>query len=256
MFLDLIKYHFRAVNAHGIHSPFVFDLYTNVFKDKSNPDVFEALESQRNYLKSSTEIISIQDFGAGSKVNSSSKRTVKDIAGKSLKSPFWSAFLYRIIKYYKHSEILELGTSLGVTTSYLAKAAPHGNIYTLEGCYETLIVAKRNFKHLDLKNTQTIQGNIDHTLPELLSTVDKLDFVLFDANHRFEPTIRYFEACIEKSHDKTVFIFDDIYWSEEMKSAWQKITQDQRVKISIDFYQMGLVFFNKGVEKQHFILNS
>lgn len=254
MFFDLLKYRFKAVNAHGIHSPFVFDLYSNVFKDKSLRGDFEAAESLRKKLKSSTETINIQDFGAGSKVNSSAQRTVSDIARKSLKSPFWSSFLFRIIEYYKHSEILELGTSLGVTTSYLAKAAPSGNIYTLEGCPETLNVAKRNFRNLGLSNIQAIEGNIDHTLPQFLSTVDKLDFVLFDANHRFEPTLRYFEACYEKSHENTVFVFDDIYWSEGMKNAWQKIIADPRVKISLDFYQMGLVFFNKGVEKQHFIL--
>jgi predicted O-methyltransferase YrrM len=252
MFFDLLKHRFKAVNAHGIHSPFVFDLYTQVFKAKKTD--FRAIEDLRRELKSNGDILNIQDFGAGSKVNSSAQRTVSDIAGKSLKSPFWSAFLAKIIEHYKYREILELGTSLGITTSYLAQAAPKGNIYTLEGCNETLDVAKRNFKHLDLNNIQTIQGNINQTLPEFLKTVDKLDFVLFDANHRFDPTIRYFEACFEKSHENTVFVFDDIYWSEGMKNAWQKIVADPRVKISIDFYQLGLVFFNKGVIKQHFIL--
>jgi predicted O-methyltransferase YrrM len=252
MIFDLINYWLKAKNAHGIHSPFVYEFYTQVYKSKS---VYSNnIESLRRELKNNTAIVSIKDFGAGSKVNASNKRTVGDIARKSLKSPFYSAFLYRIIQHYTYEEVLELGTSLGLTTAYLSEASPKGKIYTLEGCKETLDVAKDNFNRLHLKNIHTIEGNIDYTLPELLKEVPKLDCVLFDANHRYEPTLRYFEACLEKAHEKTAFIFDDIYWSKEMKNAWQSIVLDPRVSISMDFYQMGLVFFNKGVRKQHFVL--
>lgn len=252
MVLDYLKYFARAKNAHGIHSPFVFDLYTNVFKKNFQNSDFLAIETLRNSLREDHREIQITDFGAGSKTNDSLKRTVSDISTKSLKTKFWGQFFCRIIQHYNYKQVLELGTSLGITTSYLAKTK--ANVSTLEGCENTLAVAKENFGKLNLENIKTISGNIDLTLPEFLKQSDSLDFVLFDANHRHEPTIRYFNLCYEKAHENSVFIMDDIYWSEEMKQAWNEIKEDHRVTITVDLFQVGLVFFRKGKQKQDFVL--
>jgi predicted O-methyltransferase YrrM len=98
------------------------------------------------------------------------------------------------------------------------------------------------------------EGNIDTILVPEIQQLNTLDFVFFDANHRAEPTLRYFENCLAKVHENTVFVFDDIYWSEEMESAWQQICADPRVMLSIDLFWLGLVFFRKAQPKQHFKL--
>ena len=254
MFFDFLFYYFKAKNAHGIHSPFVFELYTKVYKDFGQELAFKPIENRRNELRKDSRLIEINDFGAGSKVNSSNIRSVADISSKSLKSSFWSQFLYRLIKHYNYSTILELGTSLGITTSYLASANLDAKVLTLEGCENTLNIAKENFEVLSLSNIKTVPGDIDLTLVQTLKDIEHLDFVLFDANHRLEPTLRYFNACLEKTHQESCLVFDDIYWSTEMKEAWNEIKKDPRVSISIDFFHMGLVFFRPGVEKQHFVL--
>lgn len=254
MFLDFLQYYVKAGNAHSIHSPFIFDLYTKVYKDFSPDPAFASIESLRSELKNSSRLISIEDLGAGSRVNASPERTVKDIARKSLQSPFWCQFFYRLIRYYGHKNILELGTSLGITTSYLATAAPDGKVWTIEGCKNTLDVARDNFKALHLQNVIMVNGNIDLCLENTLKRTGPLDFVLFDANHRYRPTLDYFERCYSRAGENTVFVYDDIYWSAEMKKAWKEICQDPRIRLSVDFFHTGLVFFRTGVEKQHFIL--
>lgn len=254
MFFDFLKYYLKAGNAHSIHSPFIFDLYTKVYKDFSpNPD-FEKIEEIRSELKNNPELISIEDMGAGSRLNISLERTVEDIARKSLKSPFWCRFFYRLIRHYDYKNILELGTSLGITTSYLSMAAPDGKIWTIEGCENTLNVARDGFEKLHLRNLFLVNGNIDHCLKDIVERIGPLDFVLFDANHRYQPTLTYFEQCYARAGENTVFIFDDIYWSSEMKKAWKEICKDPRVSLSVDFFHIGLVFFRTGVEKQHFVL--
>lgn len=254
MFLDFIKYFAKAKNAHGIHSPFIFDFYTKVYKDKNKSIDFQLIEEVRKELRNNSGKIKVTDFGAGSKLNRNRERAISDIARKSLKSKFWSQLFYKIIQHYKYTNILELGTSLGISTAYLSKANPIGKVWTFEGCGETLNVAQETLKKVYAENTLTISGNIDETLPEVLSTIESLDFVLFDANHRYEPTLRYFEECYPKGSENACFIFDDIYWSEEMKAAWQEIVNDKRVSLSIDLFYIGIAFFRKGVEKQHFIL--
>ncbi|MCD8538922.1 MAG: class I SAM-dependent methyltransferase [Leadbetterella sp.] len=254
MFFDFLNYYLKAGNAHSIHSPFIFDLYTKVYRDFSaNPD-FETLEKRRSALKNDPRLIRIEDMGAGSRRNASSERTVGDIARKSLQSPFWCRFFYRLIRHYGHKNILELGTSLGVTTSYLSLAAPDGKVWTLEGCENTLKVARDHFESLRLQNVFPVNGNIDLLLEDTLDKTGPLDFVLFDANHSYQPTLDYFNLCYTRAGENTVFVLDDLYWSDGMKKAWKEICADPRVSLSADFFHIGLVFFRKGVEKQHFVL--
>ena len=149
--------------------------------------------------------------------------------------------------------IFELGTSLGINTLYLAKAWTQGKVTTFEGCPETLKIAQQNFEKLKA-NIHTVEGNIDETLPEELKKHDKVDFVFFDANHRKSATLKYFHACLEKVDENTVFVFDDIYWTKDMGEAWDEIKNHHEVMLSIDLFDLGLVFFRKNQPKQHFLL--
>ena len=254
MILDYIKYFFKAKDEHSLHSPFVFEFYTQVLKDETHSTEYDEIENLRKQLLSDNRIVKITDFGAGAKTNKSIQRTVEDIARKSLKKPSLAQLFFRIIKFYKYKNILDLGTSLGLTTAYLGKANSEVKLKSFEGCSKTAKIAQENFYKLSLENIEIIVGNIDETLPEKLKGISSLDFVFFDANHRYEPTIRYFKQCITKTHDESCFVFDDIYWSEEMKKAWQTIQNHESVSISIDLFWVGIVFFRKKQPKQHFVL--
>ena len=105
-----------------------------------------------------------------------------------------------------------------------------------------------------MNNIDIVVGNIDKTLTQKLKEISSLDFVFFDANHRYEPTIRYFEQCLEKAHNGSCFVFDDIYWSDEMKQAWQYIKTHSSVSVSLDLFWVGIVFFNQNQAKQDFVL--
>ncbi len=151
--------------------------------------------------------------------------------------------------------MIELGTSLGLTTAYFAKAAPDAQIISLEGCPETMRLAEENFSQLGISNVKTVLGNIDLTFPEFLREQNqKLDLVFFDANHRLEPTVRYFHDALPYHDDDTVFVFDDIYWSEEMTAAWEAIKAHPDVTVTVDLFWIGLVFFRKTQAKENFVL--
>lgn len=195
------------------------------------------------------------DLGAGSKVTKSSKRAIASIVRNAEKSPVLAQLLFRLIDYTKPKTIIDLGTSLGLTTLYQASVDKTTQVVTFEGCPETAKIAIANFQKLNRKNITLIQGNIDSTLPEALTKVEKIDFAFFDANHRYEPTIRYFKECLKKSHEESLFVFDDIHWSKEMEKAWEEIKNHNEVTITIDLFFIGLVFFRKKQPKQNFILN-
>ncbi|MGV3541095.1 MAG: O-methyltransferase [Rufibacter sp.] len=248
------KFWWRSGNAHGLHSPFVFNLYCFIIHHTGHFPAYTTVEELRQRLLQDQTKLSVTDFGAGSHMGQTKKRTVAEIASTSAKPARLGQLLFRLANHFQPKVILELGTSLGLTTSYLASARKTAHIYTLEGCPAIAAQARKNFQNLGLQNVQLVEGNMDETLAQTLQTLDKVDFVFFDGNHRLEPTLRYFEACLTKAHEGSVFIFDDIYWSSEMAQAWEKIKQHPQVLLTVDLFYIGLVFFRTNQPKQHFTL--
>ncbi len=256
MIRSYLKYLFKAQNEHAIHSPFVFDFYVNVLKNQENkvePST-EFIESTRSTLLSSKQNINVLDHGAGSRINKSNTRKVADVAKNAQKPKQIAQKLFRIVKFLQPKTIIDLGTSLGLTTMYFAKAAPNAKIYSFEGCPQTLKMAQKHFDEAKIENVETVLGNIDESLGMQLQKVSQIDFAFFDANHRYAPTVNYFEQCLAKSNEKSVFVFDDIHWSAEMEQAWEYIKSHPKVLITIDLFYIGIVFFRKNQPKQHFIL--
>jgi len=204
-------YYRTALNGegHGIHSPFVFDLYTTAINPKSKPDYYcyKEIEGLRSTLLQSEKVIEVKDYGAGSASLKNNKRKVKDIARTSLKSRSLSQLLFRLILFNKPNTIIDLGTSLGITTSYLAKAEKKSKVYTFEGCKETAAIALENFKKAKIDNIEISIGNLDETLEAKINKLNSIDLAFFDANHRKEPTLRYFNQCLSKAHEQSLFIF-------------------------------------------------
>lgn len=251
------KYYFTATNGkgHGIHSPFVFNFVKNILNDKTLYTAYHHIEILRKQLLKNREILTIEDFGAGSTVAKSDRRKVSDIAKSALKPKKFGQLLYRMVKNYQPKTIIELGTSLGITTSYLASAAEDAVVYTFEGASEVAEVARENFKQLSIQNIELIQGNFDDTLSRRLPNLPDLDFVFVDGNHRKLPTLNYFYQLLQKTNDNSILIFDDIHWSSEMEEAWKEIQHHREVTLTIDLFFIGIVFFRKEQKvPQHFII--
>ena len=249
-----LKFLLASKNEHSLHSPFVFDLYTKIVKDKKQLPIYTKIENLRKKLLKNRSIIEITDFGAGSQIYKTNQREIRQIAKSAEKSPKFGKLLFRLIQYFKPNVIFDLGTSLGITTLYESKAYEQAKVCTFEGCPATATIAKGNFTDLDCDNIEIIVGNLDETLSRKLAEIEELDFVFFDANHRYEPTVNYFEMCLAKATEESVFVFDDIHWSDEMHEAWEYISKHPSVMISIDLFFVGLVFFRKNQPKQHFVL--
>ncbi|MFT3908676.1 MAG: class I SAM-dependent methyltransferase [Ferruginibacter sp.] len=209
----------------------------------------------RKKLLSNNNIIEVEDFGAGSAVIKTNKRMISSIAASSLKPAKFSQLLYRIVQYYKPATIVELGTSFGITTSYLASGNKNGTVYSLEGAGSIAAIAKENFQSLEIKNAHLLQGDFQQTLPALFSTIKKIDLAFIDGNHRKAPTLEYFSKLLNLSTPSTILIFDDIHWSAEMEEAWSAIQQHEAVTLTIDLFFIGLVFINPDFKvKQHFTI--
>jgi predicted O-methyltransferase YrrM len=240
----------RHKKGYGIHSPFVFNLLNAVFYEPSPYYCYENIEDQREKLLCSKDLVDVTDHGTGGYT----KRRICDIARRSVKRTKYAQLLFRLANSNRSSTILELGTCLGLTTLYLSQVNRNGKVVTIDADENLCRLAMDNFKALGADNIELRCGKVDDVLPGILEKLPALDFVFFDANHTKEATLNYFELCLPKAHKTSIFVFDDIYRSNEMSLAWQQITQHPDVRLSIDVFEMGIVFFNTDLFKQDYIV--
>jgi predicted O-methyltransferase YrrM len=239
--------------GHGIHSPFVFDFIKQVLNDRKEYACYRPIESRRERLLKEGRTIEVEDFGAGSSVLKSNRRKVADIARHSLKPRKYAQLLHRIVRHYQPASVLELGTSLGITTAYLAAGNEKATVHTAEGSAAIAAIAQEGFDELGISNIRTVTGNFSNTLPDLLARGLRPDMAFIDGNHRKAPTLQYFEWLLPQMGPDSFIVFDDIHWSREMEAAWEQIRRHGRVTLSIDLFFIGLVFFNPNFrEKQDF----
>lgn len=255
--LSFLRYFFSATNAHGIHSPFIYELYTSVIRVRKKYYVFDELNSYRNELAGDNSQLQLMDLGAGSLNHKSvdlQQVRMKDIYKRSCHNTKDTELLYRMVLHFQPRHILELGTCLGVSTLYLAKANKHASVYTLEGNPDYAAQARKAFIHYQAQNIALIEGNIHQTLAILMDRIPSLDFAFLDAHHAYEPTLQFFKTCLTKVHTNSVIILDDIHWSPDMERAWETIKAMDQVKQTVDLFQFGIVFFKPGQVKEHFVL--
>ena len=252
-----VLYYLKAFNGkgHGIHSPFVFDFVTKILNQKNSASNFNAIESYRATLKGNTGLVNILDRGAGSRQLDNKVRSIRYIARTSLKSKKYSQLLYRIAVYYNPIQVLEMGTSFGITSCYLATALKGNQLITMEGAPAIAAEALKTFEKLNIGNIKLIEGDFDKSLPLYLKSIESVGLVYIDGNHRYEPTLNYFNMLLEKVNEDSILIFDDIYWSRDMEKAWKEIKNHPSVTVTVDLFHIGIVFFRKeNRQKEHFVI--
>ena len=248
-----LRFYRRAYTRYGLHSPFVFELTEQVVEDKRVFYAFAIIEQLRQLLLRDRNRISVTDYGAGSKVTPGPVRSISSLARNSAVSPATGRLLFRLVHFIKPRRILELGTSLGISTAYQAAAALNAEFLTIEGCPETALRAKRHFQQLGLPHIRLLNGAFRELLPGALQHLQQLDYLYLDGDHRAGASLEYFNLCLPYAHNDSLFVIADIHWSREMEAAWLDMQQHPSVTLSIDLFQVGLLFFRKEQrQKEHY----
>ena len=258
-----LRHYLTAWNTggEGVHSPYLFEWVRMVMSDKYAYRIWNDIERVRAQMLTSKEVVEFVDYGSGKRQlgeHARSERLVREIAKGSLAKAKYAQMLFRLVNWLGHQlrkddeglTIVELGTSLGVTTAYMAGVDARDKIYTYEGCEAVAKIARDNWKALGINNIECRIGTIKGEI--LKGCLERVDIAFIDANHTYEASLEYFNVLASKVHEKSVIVMDDIYHSEEMEKAWKEICEDERVTTTIDLYQMGLVFFDKHYWKRNY----
>jgi predicted O-methyltransferase YrrM len=228
--------------GHGIHSPFVYEFIREVLNDDREYYAYKLIETAKKNLLQDGRILILKDLGAGSRKEDSEKK-IADIARNAVSTRKFGRLLYRLANFYHAKHIIEMGSSLGISTAYLASADAGPQVITLEGSPSIAKIAKETFQKLKLKNISLVTGNFNHILVNVISSHPASDLVFIDGNHRKKPVLDYFELFLSKISSSSLIIIHDIHWSLEMEEAWAIIQANPLVKMSIDIFSAGLVFF-------------
>lgn len=253
-----LQFLWHSKNEHAVHSPFVFSLLTKCFYDKKSKPEYAVLRKYRNSLLANKNTIEVTDFGAGSKVFKSNTRVIAQIAKTAGISRKRAEVLFRITHYFQPDSVLEIGTSLGLATAALSLGSQSvgikAKITTLEGCPNTMAIAKSQLQLFNFDNVNPIVTEFSSFLGDIQLQTLNFKLIYFDGNHSKKATLDYFDLLLPTITNETVWIIDDIHWSPEMKNAWEIIKAHQKVTVTIDTFQWGLVFFRREQPKQHFII--
>ena len=251
-----LNYYLKAKTVYQVHSPYLFDFLSFILDNQRDYYIFNRIEQERARLLDDPSPFEKEDFGAGTSVRRKKDNpfSIKEIARNSLSSPRQCAIMFRIAEYIGARRILELGTSFGISTLYLA-----GNqvreVTALEGDQGCIGVLSAMASRLHFRNIHLVCGPFEKTLPDLEASNPTFDLVFMDGHHREEPTIRYFEKIGKWLDDQSVVILDDIHWSQGMENAWRRLLDHPSVTQSIDFFDFGVLFFRpEFLEKQHHII--
>lgn len=254
----------RSSSRYGVHSPFVFDLVENVFRNRRRFEGEEEIEFWRRHYRASRQRILRVDHGTAGQahqpddhVNTAVRCEVKvgAIARRSLLPQRRALQLYHLARRKEAGSILELGTSLGITSAYLASAAgADGRLVTIEGCPATAEIARETLTALDMGHVTILNGTFRDQLPEAIRQLGRIDLAYLDGDHRKGPTLEYFRQIAAMRWEGMVIVLDDIHATEEMESAWEEIKAHPGISLTIDLFRLGLVFFRAGMKPQHFRL--
>lgn len=241
----------RHTGGYGIHSPHLFYIARVLARETSPYYCFRDVERQRRELQQSTAVVHVEDFGTGR----SGDFRVRDLASRVLMPRRQAQLLFHLVQFLKPDLIVELGTALGVTTSYLALPNRQTEVLTFEGALEVVKQARRVWQKLDIQNVRCVTGDLDKTLAATLEGLGKsVGFAVLDANHRGEALLRYFDLLSPHAEPASVFVVDDIRYSPDMFAAWQELTRRPMVTASFDFGAFGLLFFDPHFPHQTFRL--
>lgn len=240
----------KSRKGHGIHSPFVYQFVREVVNIKTKD--IQVIENIRKAMLSSNAVVSLSGFGAGSVVNHNLNRKISGITRYATKKKI-NKLLYRLTLFINPDYIVELGTSFGFSTMYMAMATEIP-VYTVEGERNVALLADKNFKKLKLDHIKLIRQPFEQAMLHIESHLNGKGLFFIDGDHTYKATLKYFSMAGKHLSNDGVVIVDDINWSPGMRKAWNEIVDSPLVPLTIDLFYVGIIFFKESYQKEHYVI--
>ncbi|MCE5226042.1 MAG: SAM-dependent methyltransferase [Porphyromonadaceae bacterium] len=239
----------RYRKGYGVHSPFVYNVITKVIEESGSYYPLSDIALTRLKLHYREEMVSYPDKRNKEK---SKQQTIGHLVQKKAISPKQGALLFKLTNYFKPVHILQIGTTMGLSSLYLTSYASGLRCIALESLPEFAAVARETLK--EARNQIDLRvGNYLNLLPQAIQDLKQLDFVFFNTPNDELSCSLLFNECVKHVHQETVFVFVGIKSSAKMRKIWAEICSHPDVTVTIDLYSLGIVFFNNKLHKRNYI---
>tara|TARA_Y100000385_G_C13058892_1_gene623329 strand:- start:1043 stop:1831 length:789 start_codon:yes stop_codon:yes gene_type:complete len=233
MSFDFLSFYKKAETIYTQDSPFIYSFCDEVLEDYHNITL-PRTQSYRTQLLANTNNIQLTNIGSGSMINSRLDIKVSDLA-KSSSSHFEKCqLLISIAKWSNASNVLELGTNLGLAA--LAFGESGMTVDTIEGNSDLFQLA-----HSSLCSFENIRCYHSKFLEFLYKNKQSYDLIFIDGDHSYHATKRLINEATKCLRTNGIIIIDDIRWSSEMKMIWKELISADQFNTSIDLFAIGLV---------------
>lgn len=211
---------FRHRKGYGVHSPFAFSLLTDVVYEEHPYYAYETLDA---------------------------------LVASAGKAPRYSRrvnrLLFRLVNRFCPERIVEVGAGGGISLLYMAAGRVNADCVSL--CEEEpdeavcrLIDACKNGRLQTGPVMDSLRIELDLTPPiGLLHIAHTEDYA------------QVFEAFLPHATEKTIAVIEGIHETSARRAWWKQVVSDPRTVVTFDLYELGLVFFDKSKNKQHYIVN-
>lgn len=245
-----IRYFFSATHGgrNNPDAPFINELFDSCLKYRADDHNMIA-ETIREQAFRSDDILEVVDHGSGTRKHLPPARPVRKIMKQTAIDSRSGQVLAKLAAKYRPRMILELGTGLGISTIYLAGGNPDARLVTIEGSMEIAQRASANFRTAGLKKIELITGTFSEVLPSVLFKADHPLMVVIDGDHREKSLLDNISLLMPVLQDDSIVAVDDIHLSPGMNRAWKKTISMPEVRLSIDLFRMGLLFFSHATGK-------
>jgi len=149
-------------------------------------------------------------------------------------NPVSLRFLQFLVKISGAKRILEIGTFIGISAMYFAKALPDdGEVVTIEKFEHFAAIARRNFEknHLEGK-IRLIEGDAFEVIAGL-SPEEKFDIVFIDGNK--ERYKQYMEITEPLLSPKGIMMVDDVFFHGDAINTSPATEKGRGVKAVLDY---------------------
>ena len=139
--------------------------------------------------------------------------------------------LFRLVNYFRPASLIEVGEGNGDSIRYMREA-------------------RTSMKSVCLKGEDK-----EETLRRLkieLEKIKKLDFLHIAHTYYYKEV---FELSMPYLHAQSCVVVGNIYASKEREAWWNQLLTDERVRISFDLYDIGLLLFEEKRFKQNYKVN-
>ncbi len=236
-----------AKSIDSVDSPLVYQLCLDIQSAHDAKTQFKKIEDKRAQLLMDNTLINVQSLGSQSKVNRSEIRSIRQIALSSVSPRNKCELLYGLVKTTKAKTVLELGTSLAISTAYVAAVDRVDYIKSVEDSSK-IHSYNENLAHNSKINM--IQSDFQSYIENELNNKAKYDCIVLDGRHDEIATISYVNQLINLLNPNGIIIVDDIYWSNGLMNAWKTLRNDYRYNLKIDLFYYGVLSNQASIKEE------